>query len=76
MDSNTLALEKAKEADREYLIRRASFTGYQYFSLLVPPLYTTFLLARKGRSSWNMNGFLRANWIGGVTGESASHTVS
>jgi hypothetical protein len=55
-------------ADVEYLVRRKMTKGYQLFSLLTPPLYTAFVLARRGRSQFSMNRFLRATWVGGVAG--------
>jgi hypothetical protein len=55
-------------ADVEYLIRRSMTKGYQLFSLLTPPLYTAFVLARRGRSQFSINRFLRATWLGGAAG--------
>ncbi|KIM87615.1 hypothetical protein PILCRDRAFT_815187 [Piloderma croceum F 1598] len=55
-------------ADVEYLTRRSMTKGYQLFSLLTPPLYTAFVLARRGKSPFSLNRLLRATWIGGVAG--------
>jgi hypothetical protein len=60
--------DKVVSADVEYLVRRGMTKGYQLFSLLTPPLYTVFILARRGRSQFSINRFLRATWLGGVTG--------
>ena len=57
-------------ADVEYLVRRGMTKGYQLFSLLTPPLYTAFVLARRGRSQFSVNRFLRATWLGGAAGTS------
>ena len=54
--------------DVEYLVRRSITKGYQFFSLLTPPLYTAFVLARRGRSQFSLNRLLRATWVGGVAG--------
>lgn len=56
-------------ADVEYLVRRSMTKGYQLFSLLTPPVYTAFILARRGRSSFSINRLLRATWLGGAAGE-------
>ncbi|KAL5511757.1 hypothetical protein ACEPAH_4975 [Sanghuangporus vaninii] len=60
----------ASAADRDYLIRRSMFTGYQYFNLLMPPLYTGLVLSRRrvGAKPWSINRMLRATWMGGIAG--------
>jgi len=55
-------------ADVEYMVRRGMTKGYQIFSLLTPPLYAGFVLARRGRSQFSVNRFLRATWLGGAGG--------
>ena len=55
-------------ADVEYMVRRGMTRGYQIFSLLTPPLYAAFVLARRGRNQLFVNRFLRATWLGGVAG--------
>lgn len=55
-------------ADVEYLVRRSMTKGYQLFSLLTPPIYTAFVLTRRGRSHFTLNRLLRATWLGGAAG--------
>jgi hypothetical protein len=43
-------------------------TGYQYGSLLTVPLYTGFVLARRGRGAFTLSRLLRATWVGGAVG--------
>lgn len=54
--------------DREQVIRHASLKGYQALSLLTPPIYTGFLLWRKGRAGFSIARVLRATWIGSLAG--------
>ncbi|EAU88386.2 hypothetical protein CC1G_05152 [Coprinopsis cinerea okayama7 len=61
----------AHEADTEFLVRKSMNTGYQVLSLLTPPAYTAFVIARRGRSAWSLNRTLRATWVGGLTGSAA-----
>ena len=56
------------EADTEYLTRQALFTGYQYFSLITPPIYAALAIARRGRQAFSINNALRATWVGGLAG--------
>jgi hypothetical protein len=63
-------------ADVESLIRRSMTKGHQLFSLLTPPLYTAFVLARRGRSQFSLNRLLRATWIGGFAGTEAVDFLS
>lgn len=59
----------AHVADTEYLVRKAVNTGYHYCSLLSPPAYVAFTLARRGRAApFSINRLLRATWIGGLGG--------
>jgi hypothetical protein len=61
----------AHAADTEYFVRRGMTKGYEYASLLTPPLYTVFVFSRRGRGArFTINQFLRATWIGGVVGGS------
>jgi len=55
-------------ADTEYLVRKAAGTGYQFASLLIPPVYTALILARRGRGTLSVNRLLRATWVGGLGG--------
>ncbi|KAJ3857936.1 hypothetical protein EV368DRAFT_77344 [Lentinula lateritia] len=55
-------------ADTEYLVRKGSNTGYRILSILTPPAYTVYVLARHGRPSFSLNGLLRSTWIGGIAG--------
>ncbi|KAH7910161.1 hypothetical protein BJ138DRAFT_1009370 [Hygrophoropsis aurantiaca] len=55
-------------ADTEVLVRRSMTKGYEIFSLLTPPIYTAFIVARKGRSQFKVNRLLRATWLGSVAG--------
>ncbi|KAG6333824.1 hypothetical protein ID866_5256 [Astraeus odoratus] len=52
----------------EVLVRRSMTKGYELFSLLTPPAYAAFILARKGRGHFTANRFLRATWVGGALG--------
>jgi hypothetical protein len=63
-----MAEYKAPSLDVSFLVRRSMHKGYQLFSLFTPPIYTAFVLARRGRSQLTVNRFLRATWLGGVTG--------
>ena len=56
------------EADTEHLTRQALFTGYQYFSLITPPIYAALAITRRGRQALSINNVLRATWLGGLTG--------
>ena len=57
--------------DTEYLVRHAMTTGYQLSSLLVPPVYIVYVLARRGQIAFSINRVLRATWVGGLSGKSA-----
>jgi len=61
--------------DTEYLVRQAMTTGYQWSSLLVPPVYVAYVLARRGRGALSINRVLRATWVGGLSGTIASGGV-
>lgn len=65
-------LETSLIMDREYLVRHAMTTGYQWSSLVVPPVYVVYVLARRGRAALSINRVLRASWVGGLSGKSAS----
>ena len=58
------------QPDTEYLVRQAMTTGYQWSSLLVPPIYIAYVLARRGRAALSNNRVLRATWVGGLGGKS------
>ena len=57
--------------DTEYLIRQHMTTGYQWSSLIVPPVYIAYAL-RRGRGALSINRVLCATWVGGLSGKSAS----
>ncbi|KAF9452853.1 hypothetical protein P691DRAFT_149582 [Macrolepiota fuliginosa MF-IS2] len=56
------------DADTNFLIRQSMSSGCQAFSIAVPPLYTAFIIMKRGRGAWSLNRFLRATWMGGLTG--------
>src|SRR5438132_664177 len=62
----------AHAADVEVLVRRSMTKGYELFSLLTPPAYIAFVLARKGKGHLSVNRFLRATWVSGAVGETCS----
>lgn len=76
MDSDLVETALAHSADTNYLVRLSMNTGYQIFSLLTPPIYTAFVLARKGRASWSLNRTLRATWVVGIGGAATFGGVS
>jgi hypothetical protein len=55
-------------ADTEFLVRKFMTKGYEYLSLLTPPIYAAFVLSRHGRSHFSLNRLLRATWVGGAAG--------
>jgi len=55
--------------ETKYLVRKAMKTGYQFASLLTPPVYTALILARRSRGALSINRLLRATWLGGVGGK-------
>ncbi|KIK95848.1 hypothetical protein PAXRUDRAFT_11183 [Paxillus rubicundulus Ve08.2h10] len=57
-----------RAVDTQFLVRRSMTKGYELFSLLTPPVYIAFILARKGRAHFSANRFLRAAWVGGAAG--------
>lgn len=63
-------------ADVEYMVRRGMTKGYQLFSLLTPPIYTAFILTRRGRTQFSMNRLLRATWLGGAIGARTIETAA
>lgn len=67
-----MEMSLAHAADTEYLVRQAMNSGYQWSSLLVPPAYIVYTIARKGRGALSLNRFLRATWLGGLGGTSFS----
>lgn len=70
MSADPISIAAASAADREFLVRRSMSIGYQYFSLLMPPLYTAVVLSRRrmGAQPWAIGRMLRATWIGGIAG--------
>ncbi|KAF9459373.1 hypothetical protein BDZ94DRAFT_1171866 [Collybia nuda] len=62
--------------DTQYLVRDAMTTGYQLSSFLVPPLYTAFIVFKRGRPSFSLNRLLRATWMGGLVGTVGSGGLS
>jgi hypothetical protein len=55
-------------ADTSYLVRRSMTKGYQLLSLLTPPVYSAFIIARRGKGALSISRVLRATWVGGVAG--------
>lgn len=70
-----MATPTTQDADVQYLVRQSMSTGYQTLSVLTPPLYTTFILMKRGRGAWSLNRLLRATWVGGVTGTSGLYPL-
>lgn len=58
----------AQIVDTQYLTRNAMFGAYQFASLLAPPIYTAYFIARRGRGSFSVNQLLRATWLTGLGG--------
>ena len=67
-ESTSVSRSEAHAADIEFFVRRGMTKGYQAMSLVTPPLYTIFVLTRRGRGAWHLSRFLRATWIGGAVG--------
>ena len=67
-ESTPVSRSEAHAADIEFFVRRGMTKGYQAMSLVTPPLYTIFILTRRGRSAWHLSRFLRATWMGGAAG--------
>ena len=67
---NLLDATKSHAADVEYFVRRGMNKGYQFLSLLTPPLYVALAVSRYGRSHITVNRLLRATWLGGGAGMS------
>jgi len=65
---SAISLDDVHAADTNYLVREAMTTGYQFFSLITPPAYVAFLIARRGRAAFSINRLLRATWVGGLSG--------
>lgn len=61
-------METTHSADTEYLVRKGSNYGYRISSILSFPAYTAYILARRGRASFSLNGLLQSTWIGGFVG--------
>ncbi|TEB36009.1 hypothetical protein FA13DRAFT_1787463 [Coprinellus micaceus] len=76
MDPELIETALAHSADTNYLVRLSMNTGYQIMSLLTPPVYTAFVLARRGRSAWSLNRTLRATWVGGLGGAATFGGIS
>ncbi|KAI5124312.1 hypothetical protein M0805_008920 [Coniferiporia weirii] len=77
MSVHPVSTASASSADREYLVRRSMSLGYQYFSLLMPPLYTAVVLSRRkmGAMPWSINRMLRSTWMGGIAGVAQGGTL-
>ncbi|KAF8201583.1 hypothetical protein BJ912DRAFT_945780 [Pholiota molesta] len=67
-----MQISDAHAADTEYLVRQAMNAGYQWSSLIVPPAYVAYIIARKGRGELSLNRILRATWVGGLGGVAVS----
>jgi len=66
----------AHDADTNFLVRQSMSSGYQALSIAVPPLYTAFVIMKRGRGAWSLNRFLRATWMGGLTGTVVSGGIA
>jgi hypothetical protein len=62
-------MSSAHTADTEYLVRQAANAGYQWSSLVIPPSYIAYIIARRGRGALSLNQILRATWVGGTGGQ-------
>jgi len=63
-------------SDYHYLVRKATFTGYQLFSFATPPVYVAVVLSRHGRQALSINRVLRATWVGGLGGTVAGGSLA
>ena len=61
--ADTITAAAMHAADTDFLVRQAMNTGYQWASVIAPPAYIGFVLARRGRGGLSLNGVLRATWI-------------
>lgn len=64
-----MTMSVAHQVDTEYLVRKSMNTGYQWFSVIVPPAYIAYVAARRGRGYISINRILRATWVGGLGGD-------
>ncbi|KAF9532357.1 hypothetical protein CPB83DRAFT_847715 [Crepidotus variabilis] len=71
-----MQMSSTHAADTEYLVRQAANSGYQWSSLLAPPAYMAYVVARRGRTSLSLNKVLRATWVGGLGGSVAAGSVA
>ncbi|KAF8163116.1 hypothetical protein B0H34DRAFT_308347 [Crassisporium funariophilum] len=62
-----MQMPSSHPADTEYLVRHAMDTGYMWSSLLAPPAYIAFVVARRGRAHLSLNRVLRATWLAGLS---------
>ena len=70
MADNTVLVDSTQmhAADTEFFVRRGMTKGYQFLSLLGPPVYVAFAVSRYGRTHLSVNRVLRATWVGGSLG--------
>ena len=66
--SNADLVAASHAADTEFFVRRGMTKGYQWASILAPPVYTAFVLSQRGRAHFSINRLLRATWISGAAG--------
>lgn len=62
------ATPQAHAADTEFFVRKGMTKGYEFASLIAPPLYIALATARYGRAHLSVNRVLRATWISGSAG--------
>jgi len=67
-----MATSSAHRADTVYLVRQAVNAGYQWSSLIAPPAYIAYVIARRGMGALSVNKVLRATWVGGFSGAAAA----
>ena len=67
-NSNQYSFSMVHQVDTEYLVRKSMTTGYQWSSLIVPPVSIAYVAVRRGRKYISLNKILRATWIGGLGG--------
>ncbi|PPQ64005.1 hypothetical protein CVT24_009379 [Panaeolus cyanescens] len=66
----------AHASDVQFLVRNSMNMGYQWASILVPPVYIALTVSRKGGSALSLNRSLRATWAGGLSGAALTGTAA
>jgi hypothetical protein len=68
VSTSAMTTTTSHQLDVQFLVKKSMTAGYQYMSLLTPPLYLAYTLSRHGRSAFSLNRMLRSTWIGGGIG--------